>query len=579
MEDLKFNQAKKMVSTFLASFSENTLLAELGLSFQDQGEYKDSKLNIAFIGQYSSGKSSLIKGLTGIDNIPIGSGVTTDQVTRYDYKDLVIWDTPGILAGEREHHDEESFAAIDQADLLVYVITNELFDDVVGLAFRDLCFAKGREKEVLIVVNKSQRDSGTVETKLNAIAEVLEPRIPEDFPIVFVDAESYFETFAEDDEEDRAELMALSNFNGFIESIDKFSEERGLLGKVTTPLASTHTQLEELLGKLAAEDPTQSALVELLQQKMRILKTSQKQLQEKFDGNLAEMEQNIQLIGDKLAESVDDELNEADFKELQQRSLDDVLAKVKQTQLKLEEIVVSTLDTLESDLKDLNESPLAESLKAAFSDHVQVTDKLNCNANFNFETHNIGDKYGTSVKTQNALKSAEKGFSWLSTQAINKTAKEGTKAASGSNLHKAVLEVGHFFGTKFKPHQAVKVAEKIGSAAKFIGPVMALLGVVVQINDDFQQDKRTVDLNVARRDIKKSYRKVFFELKHEFVNRMAELSIFCYAAEIGRVSEALQDLQNTSDANIERRQEVEKAIFELNNLRDRLVLGKSQKLW
>ena len=147
------------------------------------------------------------------------------------------------------------------------------------------------------------------------------------------------------------------------------------------------------------------------------------------------------------------------------------------------------------------------------------------------------------------------------------------KAASGSNLHKAVLEVGHFFGAKFKPYQAINLAEKIGSAAKFIGPVMAVIGVFVQINDDIQQEKRAADLIAARRDIRKNYREIFLEFKHEFVKRMDELSTSCYTVEIGRVSEALQDLQNTSEANIEQRQEVEKAISELNNLRDRLVLG------
>lgn len=573
MEELKFNQAKQMVSAFIADLSKRNELTELGLSFLNQDEYQNSKLNIAFVGQYSSGKSSLIKGLTGLDDIPIGSGVTTDQVTKYDYKDLVVWDTPGILAGEREQHDEASFTAMDQADLLVYVITNELFDDVVGAAFRDLCFTKGREKEILLVVNKSQRDSGTVETKLNGIAEVLEPRIPEDFPIVFVDAESYFESLEEEDEEDRAELMALSNFSGFIEAIDKFSQERGLLGSVTTPLAAIHTQLEELLGKLAAEDPTQEALVELLQQKMRILKSSQKQLQEQFDGNLVEIEQTILLIGDELAESVDDGLNEVDFKQIQLSSADNVIAQVKQTQLKLEKLVDSALSTLESDLQELDTSPLAESLKAALSDHFQAKEQLNANADIDIETHNIGDKYKSSVQTQQTLKSAEKGFSWLSNQAINKSAREGMKAASGSNLHKAVLEVGHFFGAKFKPYQAINIAEKIGSAAKFIGPVMALIGVIVQINDDIQQEKRAADLIAARRDIRKNYREIFLELKNEFVKRLDELSTSLYTTEIRQVSEALQDLQSTSETNIEQRQQVEKAISELNNLRDRLVLG------
>ena len=95
-------------------------------------------LNLVFAGQYSAGKSSLIKMLTGIEHIKIGAGVTTDVVTQYQYKSINIWDTPGILAGECEQHDAKALEAIAKADLLIYVITNELFDDIVGAAFRDL---------------------------------------------------------------------------------------------------------------------------------------------------------------------------------------------------------------------------------------------------------------------------------------------------------------------------------------------------------------------------------------------------------------------------------------------------------
>ena len=39
---------------------------------------------------------------------------------------------------------------------------------------------------------------------------------------------------------------------------------------------------------------------------------------------------------------------------------------------------------------------------------------------------------------------------------------DGVKAAAGSNGHKVVLKVGHAFGKKFKPWEAVKAADKIG---------------------------------------------------------------------------------------------------------------------
>ena len=572
MEDLKFNYYSELVSGFIGKVSVNSIITEHGITLPEMKFDSEQALNIAFVGQYNAGKSSLIKALTGNVDIKIGSGVTTDEVGKYHYKGLVIWDTPGILAGKREQHDQASFAAMDEADLLIYVITNELFDDVVGAAFRDLCFAKARDKEILLVINKSQSDSGLQETKLNSIAEVLEPKIPEDFPIVFVDAESYFDALEESDIDDKQELMELSNIEGFISAIDSFCQDRGLLGKVTTPLGILHTQLSDLLGKLAAEDPMQDALVELLQQKMRILKNSQKQLQEDFDAHLGVMEGDIIHIGDLVAEAIDDGLSEEDFKLIQQKSIDNVTKKTAATQSQIYNSVDEALSRLESDLDELDASPLAESLKTALSDHFQAADKITESPDFDISHQNIGDQYKASVKTQQTLKSAEKGFSWLSNQAINKTAKEGVKAASGSNLHKAVLEVGHFFGTKFKPHQAVKIADKIGSAAKFIGPVMALIGVIVQINDDYQQDKRTNDLIAARRDVRKSYRDVYVDLKKEFTNKMIELSDNCYKSELDRVSAALLDIQTSSKNNIEQRQEVETVLSELNSLREKLAL-------
>lgn len=40
-------------------------------------------------------------------------------------------DTPGILAGKVEAHDERTKAALKECDLIFYVLTSQLFDDVV----------------------------------------------------------------------------------------------------------------------------------------------------------------------------------------------------------------------------------------------------------------------------------------------------------------------------------------------------------------------------------------------------------------------------------------------------------------
>ena len=62
---------------------------------------------LVFTGQYSSGKSTLIRALTNeAASVVIGSGVTTDAVEKFDWDgDVRLVDTPGVHAG-RPHHDE-----------------------------------------------------------------------------------------------------------------------------------------------------------------------------------------------------------------------------------------------------------------------------------------------------------------------------------------------------------------------------------------------------------------------------------------------------------------------------------------
>lgn len=48
------------------------------------------------------------------------------------------------------------------------------------------------------------------------------------------------------------------------------------------------------------------------------------------------------------------------------------------------------------------------------------------------------------------------------------------KAAAGNNRHQVVLKVGHAFGKKFKPWEAVKTANTIGKVAKVGGVAIAV---------------------------------------------------------------------------------------------------------
>jgi len=157
-EILNATQQLKSDLRDILAHSEDTNVASLVREVDETrliGASNDAPpLTIAFIGQYDSGKSTILRVLTGRSDIVIDSDVCTDMVTAYDWNGVRLLDTPGIHALYPDH-DEKTYDTISRADLLVFVITNELFDDVIGRHFRELVFDRQHAGRMLLVVNKN----------------------------------------------------------------------------------------------------------------------------------------------------------------------------------------------------------------------------------------------------------------------------------------------------------------------------------------------------------------------------------------------------------------------------------------
>ena len=89
---------KERTRALLVSTNNQDLALRLDAELEAATERK--KLCIAFVGQYSSGKSTIISAMTGNKHIKIDANVATDVVSKYDWHDIVLMDTPGILAGK-----------------------------------------------------------------------------------------------------------------------------------------------------------------------------------------------------------------------------------------------------------------------------------------------------------------------------------------------------------------------------------------------------------------------------------------------------------------------------------------------
>ena len=523
-------------------------------------------LNLVFAGQYSAGKSSLIKMLTGIEHIKIGAGVTTDVVTQYQHKSLNIWDTPGILAGECEQHDAKALEAIAKADLLVYVITNELFDDVVGAAFRNLCFNQGRAKEMMIVINKFESDSADKETKITGITQVLEPKIPEDFPIVFTDAQSFFDAFDENDEQERHELLVLSNAEGFAKAIDDFVTQRGLYARLTTPLQQLQIKLESKIDELTISDPLQKGLVSLLTQNKRLFQVNRRDLIKKVNADLDKLNSQIVEQGNRLADTLGGEQEE--FEKIQDSSTHECERLITSALEDLQVTVDECLVDLEAELVELANTPAS----------LKINEALEAAKNFNPEAEQ--EKVGSVTKddplklnsalSQSMTKSAEKGFSFLAKSAVGDASKTGLKSVSGSTLHTAIKEIGGFFGYKFKAWEAVKIAEKIGKGAKFLGPAMAIFGVGMQVYDDYQQSEHEKEIRKIKRDIRKNFKDYSDSVRKSIDAQVEKLLDKGFDQSIVNIDEALQEIRAQSVDKSDSANALRAELAEVTKLREEI---------
>jgi GTP1/Obg family GTP-binding protein len=163
--------------------------------------YDNNKpISVVFAGQYSAGKSTILKALTDID-IEIGEGITTQKSQVYKWGDINVIDTPGIHTMLYPNHDDISYQAIFNADMLVYVITHELFDSYIGQNFRKLLLDEDKAGEMILIVNKMADIGNTKENQLvkrEDLKIVTSPYSPEQLRTCFIDAKSYLDSLAKD---------------------------------------------------------------------------------------------------------------------------------------------------------------------------------------------------------------------------------------------------------------------------------------------------------------------------------------------------------------------------------------------
>lgn len=402
---------------------------------------------LVFVGQYNSGKSSLITCLTGME-LEIGSDVTTRSAATFPWYGHLLVDTPGVRAGSDASHDVAADRALDVADAVVFVLTSEGFDETTASYFLQLLARLRSEGQLIVVVNKAHSEESDRLAILADLRRVYE-EIDGVIPLVWTEARDWLTADSYPSPEIRRQR---SEVPGLAATINEMTRRRGAQMRLATPLrelsrhvrrALDHAVEESYRGMLDAldvlADGTETRRGQLLDAVRVIVEQTRSDL-------VADL---IELSPVQEADAVDTTIARA------QQQFVDALNERSDRVIQDASKVLAIL-----------ESPLPPQTDGVSADAIWAQVRL---------------------QLLDGLRVISRHF-------------EGASARPGGLGHRLITTGWHAAGGKFKPWGAVKAAKNVGKAAKFGGAALVVGEGAVGVWLDYRSHKRAVQDAADLRD-------------------------------------------------------------------------------
>ena len=497
--------------------SENSCEIERTLNGIDQND----PIRIAFVGQYSSGKSSIISAMTGNREIKIGSDVVTDGIHDYSWGNFLLTDTPGLQ--NNDTHDEIANEAIRKSDVLVYCITSELFSRNTLSDFKALAFDKGYKGKMLLVINKLNSEyapdvnalMATYEGQLN---KDLAPHSLEEFPYSFIDAKDYLDGLDYDDDE----LINDSRFKGLIDNLNTMLTEKGLICKLTTPILAVKEIVEGSITDTTetAEDKTMLIALSRLR---RVVDRQKLKASREWDSIVLGETYTFAHEGYELVNNLG--AGEFDF------------------DIKLEELADNTVDSISRKI-DAETAEFEKTLYEALDEVLESKVGQFLLKDINTEIGNIGSY--DKKDGENGAGAFLQRFGQVGVQAAAKVKPE--------QMYNVVKFVGKkILKIKFKPWGITKAAAKLAKAAKFAGPAAEIVGVVVDIAETVKENKEAKELYELKKKARANVMDCAGEIRDAFSSQKSEYLDSIYGSACDSIEEKKSEIINgkekTSDFN------------------------------
>lgn len=448
---------------------------------------------LVLTGHHSTGKSMLIKALTdGAAQVRIDADVATDSVTSYTWDGAVtLVDTPGVHAGV-EAHDDAALAALEAADLVMFVITPDLFDDLSAAHLRFVADGLGKRDQLIIVVNKSQTMAADPGLREAAVAAVLgEGAMP---PMVECDAKHYVRALTESDPQLADHLRAASGLHQLRAQINRFSADRGDLAMLRQPFQLIQSLAAEAEATLV-EDPNEKILATWLTRVRRTLTQHEQALGVELSGARSDFLRHALVSAEDFAIQVEalDSLPEnqwaPQFEAAAAELAEQLNKQSERASTQLNDIVTQAFRELEGEMREIDEGPQAAVIRA-FSDNAQPAANRGPRVHLRARRNRATPSRLTEENLRNAQRLlGDFQSAW--------GAGGGVRNSAGSVGHDVTKQVGSLLGKKWRPWEAVRMANNIGRAARIAGVSlqvgMAFYGV-------YAEERRNIQIESARAD-------------------------------------------------------------------------------
>jgi GTPase SAR1 family protein len=523
----------------------NVILSELSLvniiDLQDILEHfktfwseyqQQSKLTIAFIGQYNAGKSTLIQALTGNSSIRISAEICTDEVTGYEWEDVLLLDTPGIYAG-RTDHDSITLDYISKSDLIVFVLPNELFNPQGAAFFKKVAVEMQRAGQMILVVNKMSRETGSPDDLLKTIAQVTHPHIPKAFNPCFIDADSCLKAQNPKYAKYKERLIEKSNLLDVRLALEELIQKNKVSARLATPLHRLREILEIILDLCKKGEKINEDVLELLNRKYLILTASRTRSKNIYISQLNKLEYKIMVIVEHEVISLIDGYHEEEkiitafnnlgekIDELLQHFVEKILNQLKQE-----------CQEMSDKFKALMDSPLWKQVLQ----EIEV-ENFTHSSRYSYQNSNWSYSDYFSEFSFNFFKISSNIFNQLEFFA----AKVSSKFVY--NVGKTAMGLKGLKALKFKFFGAPKIAKVI----KGFGPVLGAVGFAAdffsQVQEEEERNKQEQELKNCRMGLRQECQTVATEIKTDLAEKFKKALEF-YDREIDETQQQIDQLKN-----------------------------------